>query len=57
MQMSTSKGWRGELLEEAPKVELKHLTQKGTVDHHPSDFQHPLHFSESHVKQSVAQQN
>lgn len=29
MQMSTLKGWHGGHLEEAPKGELKHLTQKG----------------------------
>lgn len=40
MQMSTLKGWHGELLEEAPKGELKHLTQKGTVDGYHSHLQH-----------------
>lgn len=32
MQMNTSKGWRGELQEEALKVERKHLTPKGNAE-------------------------
>lgn len=40
MQMSTLKGWHGELPEEAPKEELRHLTQKGTIQSYYSHLQH-----------------
>lgn len=60
MQMSTLKGWRGELPEEAPKEELKHLTPKGTVESYYLHLQNISGIFPNNMlnqRESVAQQN